>query len=370
MLFGFSVLMLFGAAGVGLDAVRAQRVSTRAAGALDSAALAAARAMSESESLSDAEIIDIARKVFAANTQSFSAQGVSSSTPVVTLNRADGTVSISSNLGVSTTLGHVVGTHNISFQKAATVSFVLRKVELAMVLDVTGSMNTGGKLDAMKDAATDVIDTIIDPNNPSLTRIALVPYSAAVNISGYQDMASGGDSLDGCVMERLLSPDRDTDEPPGNPRNFAVNGQLNSPSTGRYVCPAATLLPLTNDKTLLTNTVNGYAASGWTAGHIGLAWGWNAVSPKWSSVFSGANAPGAYNTPNVIKTVLLMTDGDFNTSYTSGTSEPEQTAESTARTLAMCNAMKSGTHNIQIYAVAFQAPTAAETLLRSCASSA
>ena len=42
MLFGFSVLMLFGAAGVGLDAVRAQRVSTRAAGALDSAALAAA----------------------------------------------------------------------------------------------------------------------------------------------------------------------------------------------------------------------------------------------------------------------------------------------------------------------------------------
>ena len=169
----------------------------------------------------------------------------------MTLDRNTGTVQISSNLSVSTTLGQVVGVNTLDFQKSAVVSFVLRKVELAMVLDVTGSMNDGGKLDAMKDAAADVIDAIVDPNNPNLTRIALVPYSATVNVGGYRDQASGGDSTDGCVMERLSDTYRNTDQAPGHPRNFAVNGQLNSSSNGRYDCPAASLLPLTNNKTAL-----------------------------------------------------------------------------------------------------------------------
>ena len=262
MLFGFSALVLFGAAGIGLDSLRAHRIATRASSALDSAALAAARAMSENETLSDAEVIAIAQSVYAANTQGFSAQGVVAGLPAVSLDRNTSTVQISSNMTVATTLGHVVGINTVDFQKSATVSFVLRKVELAMVLDVTGSMNTGGKIDAMKDAATDVIDTIIDPNNPNLTRIALVPYSAAVNVGGFRDQVSGGDSLDGCVMERLFDPNRDTDAVTGGSNNYAVKGQLNEPSNGRYVCPAATLLPLTNVKTLLTSTVNGYSASG------------------------------------------------------------------------------------------------------------
>jgi uncharacterized protein YegL len=369
MLFGFSALVLFGAAGIGLDSLRAHRIATRASSALDSAALAAARAMSENESLSDSEIIAIAQGIFAANTQGFSTQGVIAGPPSVALNRVTSTVVINSSLSVATTLGHVVGVNALNFQKSATVSFVMRKVELAMVLDVTGSMNTGGKLDAMKDAATDIIDTIIDPNNPSLVRIALVPYSATVNVTGHQNQISGGDSLDGCVMERLFNPARDSDAPPGGGNNFAVKGQLNEPSNGRYVCPAATLVPLTNDKTLLTNTVNGYAADGATAGHIGLAFGWNAISPNWSSVFDGTSAPGAYGNPNITKVVLLMTDGDFNTAYTAGISTAEQTAESAVRTMAHCNAMKDPARNIQIYTVAFQAPPAAETLLRNCASS-
>lgn len=369
MLFGFTALILFGAAGIGLDTLRAHRVATRAVSALDSAALAAARVMSENESLTDAEVIAVARSVFAANTHAFSAQGVTMSPPAVTLNRVNAEVQVTGHMSVATTLGRVVGFDKVDFQKSAVVSFVLRKVELAMVLDVTGSMNDGGKLDAMKAAANDVIETIIDPNNASLTRIALVPYSAAVNVSGYESIASGGDSLDGCVMERLFPEQRDTDAIPGFPQNFAVNGQLNSSSSGRYNCPNATLLPLTNDKASLTSTVNGYAASGWTAGHIGLAWGWNVISQNWASIFTGTNAPGAYGNPNLVKAVLLMTDGEFNTSYTAGTSVEEQTAEATARTMALCNAMKAPDRNIQIYTVAFQAPAAAETLLRNCASS-
>lgn len=377
LIFGFSIFLMFGVAGIGLDSIRAHRTATTAASALDAAALAAARAMSEDETLSNADIIAVAREHFAANTTTLARQGATWTLPAVVPNRTTGAVQISATMAVKTTLGQVVGLTTISFPKSATVSFVMRKIELALVLDVTGSMcdpnpqpcATGPKIDALKAAATDIINDVIDPLTPSLVRIALVPYSASVNVTGHQDAISGGDSLDGCVMERLFDPERDTDAPPGGGNNYAVNGQLNSSSHGRYRCPGATLLPLTNDKTLLTNTINGYSAQGATAGHIGLAFGWNALSNRWSGIFSGSSAPGPYNAANVTKVVLLMTDGDFNTAYSAGTSNAAQVAESTARTMALCNAMKNGSHNIQIYSVAFQAPTAAETLLRNCASS-
>ena len=44
------------------------------------------------------------------------------------------------------------------------VELDLKRVELAMVLDITGSMAVSGKLDAMKVAAKEVIDLLIDPS--------------------------------------------------------------------------------------------------------------------------------------------------------------------------------------------------------------
>ena len=368
LIFGVSIFVIFGVAGIGLDSIRAQRTATRTSTALDAAALAAARAMSENDNLSTADIQALARQIFADNTPAFARQGVIASTPGVTPDRATGAVQMSTTLRVATTLGKVIGIQDITFNKSTTVSYASRKVELAMVLDVTGSMNAGGKLQAMKDAAKDVIDVLIDDNRPGITRVALAPYSAAINVGTYKDIASGGDSLDGCVMERLFNPERDTDEPPGGGNNYAVNGQLNTVANGRYLCPAAVLKPLNADRTALKNAIDAFAAQGGTAGHIGVAWGWNVLSPKWSSIFTGASAPAA-SSPNVTKAMLIMTDGLFNTSYTAGTSDAEQTAESAARAHALCTAMKAAPNNVQIYAVGYQPTLAAETLLRDCASS-
>ena len=373
-MFGFSFLAMFGVAGMGLDGMRAHRVASRAISGLDAAALAAARAMSENDNLTPAEVIAIARQVFADNSTQYAAQGVTASLPLVVPDRATGTVQISTDLRVATTLARVARIDGLTFTKSVTVSFAARKIELAMVLDVTGSMNDLGKIDAMKTAATDVINGLIDPNKPNTVRIALVPYSAAVKVAPYQAVASGGDSLDGCVMERMAATNRDTDAAPGftasSPDNFAVSGQLNSTASGRYVCPAASISPLSPDRTALTAKVATFTANGGTAGHIGIAWGWNVLSPNWTGVFTGANAPGAYGSSNVTKAMLLMTDGLFNTSYTAGISDPEQTTESVTRAKALCDGMKGAPSSIQIYTVGFQTTPDAEALLRYCASSA
>lgn len=113
-----------------------------------------------------------------------------------------------------------------------------------------------------------------------------------------------------CVSERAGS-SAYTDTAPGSAyvgRNYA------SP---RNPCPAATIQPLTSNIDTLTNLVNGLSVTGSTAGQIGLAWGWYTVSNQFNALWS-SNTAAAYAPTKVLKAVILMTDGEFNTPYCGG----------------------------------------------------
>ena len=83
-------------------------------------------------------------------------------------------------------------------------------------------------------------------------------------------------------------------------------------------CPSAKVMPLSSNKTTLKAHIDTLADSGSTAGHIGLAWGWYMISPEWNTVWTGTSAPAAYAKPQLLKVVILMTDGVFNTPYCRG----------------------------------------------------
>jgi Flp pilus assembly protein TadG len=113
-----------------------------------------------------------------------------------------------------------------------------------------------------------------------------------------------------CVSERTGS-SAYTDTAPGSSyvgRNYA------SP---RNPCPGATIQPLTSNIDTLTSLVNGLSVTGSTAGQIGLAWGWYTVSDRFNGLWS-SNTAAAYAPTKVLKAVILMTDGEFNTPYCSG----------------------------------------------------
>lgn len=113
-----------------------------------------------------------------------------------------------------------------------------------------------------------------------------------------------------CVSERTGSTAYTDAAPQGSNvgRNYA------SP---RNPCPAATLQPLTSNISTLTNLVNGLTVTGSTAGQIGLAWGWYTVSDQFNRLWA-SNAAAAYDPNKVLKAVILMTDGEFNTPYCGG----------------------------------------------------
>ena len=59
-----------------------------------------------------------------------------------------------------------------------------------MVLDVTGSMDDD--MDDLRDAANELVDIVVqDVQEPFYSKVALVPYSAAVNVGDYADAIRG-----------------------------------------------------------------------------------------------------------------------------------------------------------------------------------
>jgi len=67
-----------------------------------------------------------------------------------------------------------------------------RNVEVALVLDITGSMADGGALASLKDAAKELVSIVVQKEQePFTSRVALVPYSMGVNLGAYADKVRG-----------------------------------------------------------------------------------------------------------------------------------------------------------------------------------
>ena len=388
VIFAVACIALFLMIGVAVDSSRFYNVGARMQDALDAAALAGAKMLPD-DKMSDTDIHTIVQKHFDA---SMSTAGVVLTTlqPLnITVDRPNTAVNASMNASVKSLFGGLAHLQKIAeINKSSRVVFDAKKVELSLVLDITGSMNTNNKLADMKIAAKDVIDELMNASHSEDSiRIALAPYSASVNAGALASAVTNvppttncvykkhewkctdvsGVDQDTCVIERT-GVNATTDAAPVGP-----DALPNVPSTpyGNYVCPAATVLPLQgkSNKDELKDTIDSYAASGSTAGHIGTAWGWYLVSPDWASVLPAASAPKPYDPAVVTKAVVIMTDGLFNTSYISGPSSDlaTQSNESYAQFQALCSGMKG--KNVTVYTVGYDlADPRAMSELQSCAS--
>ena len=156
-------------------------------------------------------------------------------------------------------------------------------------------------------------------------------------------------------------------------------------------CLAATIMPLSSDKVALKALAGSLTAAGSTAGHIGLAWAWYMVAPNFGYLWPTASQPAAYKRANLIKAVILMTDGFFNTSYCNGVISADAGSgsgsssdhincnavdDSLSQATALCTAIKNTSTGIILYTVGFdigstsQADQDARTFLTNCATDA
>ena len=151
-------------------------------------------------------------------------------------------------------------------------------------------------------------------------------------------------------------------------------------------CLSSTITPLTATRATLTTAISGLAATSSSGGHIGVGWGWYSISPNFSSIFTGTSAPGSYTAPHLKKVLILMTDGEYNSSYCNGViSQDSTTGSGSAADHINCNAPNGNTYTqagllctamkakgVTIYTVGFQvgSDTNAQNLVNNCATDA
>lgn len=355
MLFGVIVVPVLLVVAFAIDSSRELSTAKHLQAAIDAASLAGARAL-EDATKSDEEVRQIALTSLSANLES-SHSDMACAEASVNVNRELGTVNVQSQCQINALFGGTLTPEDMSVASAATAKANVTKLDLALMLDVSGSM-AGEKIADLRTAAITTAQTLITPSTGDRVRISFVSYATSVNAGAYGNPVLGrpanddsdGDGLDTvCVSERTGIAAWNDDEP----------------ELGKWVgdlatdCPTSSLLPLTNNLSLFESEINSLVADGWTAGHLGVAWSWYLISPDWNAIWPSASEPLAYNEPNAVKAVILMTDGMFNREYVLPQGDSEDQA------LRMCDEMRDS--EVLVYSVAFQAPPDAIAILRDCA---
>ncbi len=325
--------------------------------ALDIAAVSGATLLLD-DSLDDDGINVSVEATFAQNIAS--ARGDLTCTQTASVfDRDTGDISVTAICWYKPMLGGTIAPKQVKVT-AKTKAFISRqKLDVAMVLDLSGSMNANGKLAALKSASKIAASNLLGSGHSGDVRVSYVAYSGAVNVNLYGPYATGDSSTvlppgpvawsQYCVSERIVDGAWD-DRPPG-PGAYFTFGGMNCPDSG--------LFTLSADLSKFANAIDGLTASGNTAGHVGAAWAWNLLSPKWADIWPTSSKPLAYDAENALKVVILMTDGKFNNASRGAT------LTSSEQAVKLCEAMRD--EDILIFSVAFQAPLAGQQTLKSCA---
>ncbi len=176
-IFAVSLVPVLIAAGVGIDMSRAMSSRSNLQDALDATALALAHlpAGTPQATLNSKATTWINANLHDGNM----------TTPVITATLTNGQVVLDATSKVKTTLTAIAGYQEIPISAHSTVKWGLGKVEVALVLDNTGSMS-GTKLTRLKTAARDLVDTLeaqVAGQAADTLKIGLVPFSTAVRLS-------------------------------------------------------------------------------------------------------------------------------------------------------------------------------------------
>lgn len=332
-IFGVTVIMMVVFAGAAFDVTRTINAREKLSFALDAAALSLATELSTSV-MSDKQIKDHLEGSLRANLDGaeFLEEVIENLDPVV--NPDQGTVTVSSSATLDNYFIDIggygkkmIGPETFSFGTSTQVSYSQFDVELAMVVDVTGSMDSSD-MRTLREASESVVDILLpadtDPDDAKV-RISLIPYSQGVNLGAYASQVKGGEyyAVSGvCVTEREdygpykvqltdTTYDYYTDASPPPLETFFGGG-----NEGRDDCSTTSaMVPLTNERDTLVPAIRALRADGGTAGQTGILWGWNSLSPNFANVWPTESAPASYDDDLTLKFAIIMTDGDNNRYY-------------------------------------------------------
>ncbi|MHA6287623.1 TadE/TadG family type IV pilus assembly protein [Maricaulis sp. CAU 1757] len=176
MIFALAVLPVTLLSGGAIDFNQAMNARSRLSQALDAAALA----VGSNTNLSDADAADVAARFIAANYPGRELGTVQNVR--VSIDDVTDTVIVTGEAEVRTTLLGLAGINTITVGWESEVQRARQRLELAMVLDNTGSMS-GSKIRNLRDSAALLNEILFDAaDERGDVKIGLVPFASTVNV--------------------------------------------------------------------------------------------------------------------------------------------------------------------------------------------
>ena len=412
IMFALAVVPLVLAAGAGIDMLRANDVQTKLQGAADAAAVAGAAA---------GDISDAQAKLIV--TDFLKANGALAALDSVSLidsesDKSKRTFSVTIKGKMKTSLMKVAGINDVDVGAYSQVGLPSEGLEVALVLDNTGSMNDVGRLPALKAAAKDLVTTIFDESGGNYVRVGVVPFSEYVNVGmgnrnapwidvppdsstttpscwdTYPDATKSNCRMEtstyyndgvptttsyevcdwnygtpvqqcgnytstttwqGCVGSRSVT----EDETIGSPGS-------KYPGVMNVNCPIE-IMPLSSSKSGVNAKIDEMVGTGNTYIPSGLLWGWHLLDPN--QPFVGAKSAGWMKAHGGTKAIVLMTDGDntLQPSYPYHSPNGGDAALANSKVTALCNNIKG--EDITVYTVSLMVTNpVSKAMLVNCAS--
>ena len=405
LMFALLVVPILLAVGGGVDFYEAQAQKGKLQQVLDSAVLAGSRVQGEGG--------DGTATVALYLTQNYEVPTGLTVTEKAKIDKATAILSATASTHVPTNFLTLIGMSSLEVEVTSAATYGGQKTEVAIALDVTGSMNSGTKLADAKAAARDLVDILFTV--PGTTKkndnvkIGVVPFAQYVNIDtsyrnkSWMDVPADSSTTTfscqdewtctgktttsqgtcwsdgvpytctqyncspwvsskvcknrtttykwyGCVGSRLAGADLYAD----------VSSASKVPGLQNTWCNS-TLTRLTNNKSTVVSAINALSANGETYIAPGVLWAWRVLSPNLP--FSDGDSDPVM-TP---KFIVLMTDGANTLSADGKYHTGNDVAASNDALVKTCANAKAA--KINIFTIAFDVTDATiKKLLGDCAS--
>ena len=265
IIFGLAMLPIIGLVGAAVDYSRGNAAKASMQAALDAAALTLSK---EARGMTDAQLSAKAHTYFLANYNRPGTKNIKITPTFNDLGNGSFKLNLLGQATIDTTL-IALWQDQMSIGADSQVIWGYRKLELALALDNTGSMQSSNKMTHLKSAAKNLLTTLKGAaKKHGDVKVAIIPFDTTVNLgTSYKDndwfdidsldcngwksgsgcsKANWKNYWEGCVRDRTYPYDTTDEAPTKDQTKFPVHdcGSL------------AKLMPLTTDWTSLNNKVD------------------------------------------------------------------------------------------------------------------
>lgn len=341
----FMIFMLLMVCGIAVDLMRNEMERVKVQNTLDRAIVAAADLQ---QTLAPEDVV----------TDYFEKAGIEEYLDTITVTPGDNlptnyfrTVQASARARTMSPYMAMTGVDSLPLYVSGMAEEVVSNLEISLVLDVSGSMNSNSRLTNLKVAAKDFVDQIANNSQDGRMAISIIPYATQVSVP---DNIAASVQLEGTNdHSNCINFTADDFQTPGmrilsneagapavtpydrtmhfDPWSSSFDGREENPVelVAQPVCEedaTREVLPLQKDRDVLKNYIEALTARGNTSIDVGMKWGLALLDPTLQPVVDNLiedgtvsaqfdARPAEYNSDEYLKVVVLMTDGSNTSQY-------------------------------------------------------